>query len=180
MQLDFTVDWASRHFPVWAKWLAPFKNRPASALEIGSYEGRSAIWFLQNILNHPKSRLICIDRWRDADVHRRFLKNISASNVVARCEVHKGETNSRMRNLHTRFDFAYVDADHRAHALLSDAVMTWPLLNARGVLILDDYLWQDPEGKTMPPKVGIDAFLKVFVGQYELLHKSWQVIIRKL
>ena len=32
-------------------------------LEIGSFEGRSTIWFLENLLKNSKSTITCIDPW---------------------------------------------------------------------------------------------------------------------
>src|SRR5262245_17004027 len=57
---EFAYDWTSSHFPVWTKFLAPLMDQPANVLEIGSYEGRSAIFFL-NFLH--RSSLVCIDPW---------------------------------------------------------------------------------------------------------------------
>ena len=32
-------------------------------LEIGSFEGKSTIWFLDNILNNENSTITCVDPW---------------------------------------------------------------------------------------------------------------------
>ena len=39
-------DWFSQHIPVWTEVLAPLlaATDPIHVLEIGSYEGRSAVW----------------------------------------------------------------------------------------------------------------------------------------
>ena len=181
MDLEFTADWATSHFKLWAEVLAPLRGRPCTGLELGCYEGRSAIWFLQHVVTHPDARLVCIDGWWNENVYRRFLRNVVAANVVARCDVHRGSTHAQLRTLRQPFDFIYIDADHRAAAVLADAVLSWHLLPPDGVLIFDDYLWTDPDGADAPPpKVGIDGFLAAYEGRYELLHKDWQVILRKL
>lgn len=47
----FTEDWFSGNIPLWTEVLAPFKGKPdIHYLEIGVWEGRSAIWVLENIL----------------------------------------------------------------------------------------------------------------------------------
>lgn len=62
MPLQFTSDWFSQHIPVWTDVLRDLRGKPhLHFLEIGSYEGRSACWLLENILTHPGSRLTCID-----------------------------------------------------------------------------------------------------------------------
>ena len=55
---EFSTDWATSHFSVWRRVLAPLRGRGAQVLEIGSWEGRSAIFFL-NYLRDCK--IVCID-----------------------------------------------------------------------------------------------------------------------
>ena len=61
--MKFTADGFSSHIPNWERWLRPLAGQPTQVLEIGSYEGRSAVWLLQEILTHPESRLTCVDIW---------------------------------------------------------------------------------------------------------------------
>jgi hypothetical protein len=52
---------------------------------------------------------------------------------------------------------------------------------ARGGLVLfDDYEWNEMPKPLDNPGAGIDAFLKSITGQYRLVHKSYQVAIEKL
>ena len=60
---QFTYDWFSMHIPKWRVLLAEFVNRPCRLLEIGSFEGRSAMWLADNVLTHPAATLTCIDPW---------------------------------------------------------------------------------------------------------------------
>src|SRR5258708_25062571 len=55
---QFSTDWTSDHFPIWTVILAPWRDRAAHVLEIGSWEGRSAIFWLEYL---PRSQLVCID-----------------------------------------------------------------------------------------------------------------------
>ena len=43
---DFSCDWTTHHITMWAGVLEAFRDRPARVLEIGSWEGRSALFFL--------------------------------------------------------------------------------------------------------------------------------------
>ncbi|SKA84990.1 Methyltransferase domain-containing protein [Prosthecobacter debontii] len=175
----FTQDWTTHHFSKWREVLGPFAGREKlRGLELGSFEGRSALFFLQEIATHPTARLICMDHWRDREIHGRFLHNILSAGVHDRCEVRKGDSHQMLRSIRQRFDFIYIDADHRAEAVLTDAVLAWPILLPGGVLIFDDYEWEKAGQK--PPKLGIDAFLQVFAGQFEVLHIGWQVILKKV
>jgi hypothetical protein len=78
------------------------------------------------------------------------------------------------------FDAAYLDGSHIAADVLEDAVLTWRLLKPGGVLIFDDYRWDLYRDSVRSPGPGIDAFLAGFAGQYDVLHKDYQVILRKL
>jgi len=51
---------------------------------------------------------------------------------------------------------------------------------ANGVVIFDDYEFDQMEEETERPKLGIDAFLKAIDGQYRLIHKDYQVVIEKI
>src|SRR3979490_2737282 len=53
----FATDWTTWHFPNWLKWLAPYRDRKVRVLEIGSWEGRSALFFLNYL---PLARLVCV------------------------------------------------------------------------------------------------------------------------
>src|SRR4051794_40685706 len=65
---DFTSDWTSWHFPNWMAVLEPFRSAPARILEIGSWEGRSALFFLNYL---PQSRLTCVDTFGGNVEHHR-------------------------------------------------------------------------------------------------------------
>lgn len=179
----FTSDWWSKRIPQWEEFVKP--RMPATAanlLEVGSYEGRSALYMLHNLLPDDKSRLTCIDIWTKPDVERRFDVNIACSGHSHKVTKIKGEAFFALRALSpaARFDAAYIDADHIARSALTQAAMIWPLLKVGGVLVFDDYPWTDPNPTTeLSPKPGIDAFLALWEGRYTLLHKGWQVMLLK-
>ena len=49
-----------------------------------------------------------------------------------------------------------------------------------GIVIFDDYEFDEIEDESERPKLGIDAFLEAVEGQYRLMHKAYQVVIAKL
>ena len=47
---DFTQNWTKNHVKKWSEVLAELKGKSdIKAIEIGSFEGRSSIWFIDNI-----------------------------------------------------------------------------------------------------------------------------------
>ncbi|MDB5311966.1 MAG: putative rane protein, partial [Gemmataceae bacterium] len=57
----FTQDWVSSNLPVWERVLAPLVGQPVHALEVGVFEGRSTVWLLDHVLNHPDATLTWVD-----------------------------------------------------------------------------------------------------------------------
>jgi hypothetical protein len=178
---DFTRDFVTPFAHVWDEHLAPFKGRERLAmLEIGSYEGRSAVWFLENVLTHPSATLTCVDPFAARGIEPRFDHNLRVSGHGAKVEKLKGRSTVRLQELKDRrFDIVYVDGDHRAAAVLLDAHMSWPLLVPGGVLIFDDYQWAPEKPADERPQMAVDLFVAALDGGCEVLHKGWQVLVRK-
>jgi predicted O-methyltransferase YrrM len=143
---------AFAHSANFLKWIAPFVGKPVWGLEIGSHEGRSALWMMDNILTHPQSGLTCVDTWEGEEVQkaegmdfalkeRNFLDNTRAYRESGRLIVRKGDSARIVRILAKRYNFAYVDGSHVAPDVLIDAINVWNVLSPGGVMIFDDYLW---------------------------------------
>lgn len=189
---SFTSDWTSKHFALWADLLAGFRDHPVRVLEIGSWEGRSALFFLNYL---PKSTIVCIDTFSggedmqhaapdalDAipDCERRFIDNLLP--FGARVEVRKMRSVEALPQLAIegrQFDLAYIDGSHMAADVYADAMLTWPLIRLGGLVIFDDYEWKHhpkPEGR---PKPGINCALAKLRGTFETVHCGYQIAIRK-
>jgi predicted O-methyltransferase YrrM len=160
-------------------------------LEVGCFEGRATVWLLENVLTHPSSRIVCVDSF---DVHAEqeafFDANVALVGATARVEKKKGLTVSVLPALAGRtFDWIYVDADHRAISVLTDAVLGWPLLRRGGYLVFDDYEWDrkllEPEFLDHPQlaflstRRGIDAFLAFTKDHAERVHQGYQVVLKR-
>lgn len=162
--------------------LDQFKTQPTRALEIGSYEGRSTIWLLENILTHEDSTITCIDAWNSRNVTKeheaRFDRNILASGYSTKVQKLKEDHWRALCHLPYGFDLCYIDGDHEAQSVFEDAVWSFRLTKPNGIIIFDDYEWH---GKcNVPPKPAIDGFLQSYQPRLEILHKEYQVIVRKV
>ena len=61
----FTSDWTGALRNIWPAHVLPLldRQRPVNWLELGSYEGRSALWTIENMFLNPDSRVTCVDGW---------------------------------------------------------------------------------------------------------------------
>lgn len=188
---QFTEDWVSPHSGVWREHLKHLKGRRnIHALEIGSFEGRSALWFLENILTDATSTITCVDLFIGKTYEDQFDHNIQVSTLGKKVRKIKGSSQTILRQLKlNHYDFIYVDGSHFAVNVLMDAVLSWDLLKVGGIIIFDDYLMNanaipqlrmaEQETPWALPRMAIDAFLQVFRPYLELRYRGYQVIVRK-
>lgn len=200
-EYDFTSDWFSAHIPVWTALLG---DMPVigKILEIGSYEGRSAVWLLEHGFRGGGSRdLYCIDTWEGAPEHAgtdmsaveaRFHHNVgiaSARSGDAATHVLKGRSDEHLVSLiagghRASFDVIYVDGSHDCSHVLSDLVLAFQLCRVDGIIICDDYLWRvgarGQENLLDQPKLAIDAFVNCYARRLALYNTPlYQLHIRK-
>ena len=176
-QYSFTTDWMSGRVEDWRRYLGKFAGQAGvKMLEIGSYEGRSAVWFLENILTHPTSRLVCVDVFYDPRRELRFDHNIKLSGAAAKVDKRRGKSETILHRLEkTLFDLIYVDGCHEAPAVMLDAMLSWELLKPGGILIFDDYEWEPTRPPEDRPQLAIDLFLRSQSGRYDLLDQSYRL-----
>lgn len=89
---------------------------------MGTFEGRSAIWLLQNILTDPKSSITCVDVF-DERLELFFDHNMRVLGLTGKVVKLKGKSQDVLRKMPRGgvFDFAYIDACHLATCTLTDA-----------------------------------------------------------
>jgi predicted O-methyltransferase YrrM len=187
--MAFTQDWFSHNIPSWQRTFAPLAGKPdLRVLEIGSFEGRSACWLLANVLTGEGARIDCIDTFAGSMEHagtgipKMPLLAIFEENVAPwsdRVMTHVGESGAILPALAGLFDVIYVDGSHTAKDVLTDGVLCWRLLKDDGILIFDDYQWQQYPQPELNPKLGIDAFLHAHMGWFDLIELGYQVTVKK-
>jgi hypothetical protein len=180
-QYQFSEDWFTYNIPVWQWMFERFKGKEnLHYLEIGVFEGRSAIWMLENVLTHPTARLTAVDIFF-GDLEKKFRENLEKSGSQSKVNILKGTSQERLRQLPLdSFDIIYLDGSHRAKHVFLDAALSWDLLKGGGLLIFDDYELELKAPADLRPKVPIDTFLLAFAEELELVHKGYQVAVRKI
>lgn len=200
---EFTTDWFSHNkdnFDLALSTIAATSKTP-EILEIGSFEGRSAIYMLETL---PSCNVTCVDTFQGSMEHSekekenllsRFLKNVQSFIDAKRLSVFVGDSKQVLSEFHVRpdvkklFDLIYVDGDHTSAGVINDLVRAWEILRPGGILIMDDYLWSI--GVEMPDKskvqlmqqmpfTAINFFLQAYWGKYQVLRMGYQVMIQKL
>jgi hypothetical protein len=168
----FSADWVNVGGRVadWTAALAPYKGRPdVHALEIGSFEGRSALWFLDHVLTDDSSTITCIDPFGPG-YEATFDANVEASGRAHRVVKLKGLSSQVLRSLEPNsYDFIYIDGCHLASCAYLDAALSWDLLKVGGTMIFDDYVWALKRQAPGRPKLAIDAFVESFLPFIDVL-----------
>lgn len=186
----FTTDWFSIWIPIWREHVLPHIAPVDDArwLEVGSYEGRSALWTLDNLLLGKRASLICLDAWySEPEYEPIFDANLAGRPNVTKI---KGQFENTVPSLLTddnlgSFHGAYLDGSHQEVETLASAKAIWRLLRPGGILVFDDYNHEIYPGV----KLAVDSFLSRQDVHYDLLFKgpppaisqqsSWQVIVMK-
>jgi len=190
---QYTTDWFKWAPQVWEH-LIPHLPARKNFLEIGSFEGRSAVWITQHMMEDG-GELVCIDTWEGGEEHTpedmagteaRFHNNIGLvmGNFVDRKVLPIKSTSVEalggLLAQKKQFDFIYIDGSHTAKDVLTDACMSWPLLKDKGFMVFDDYMWKPP-GFTLlqRPKIAVDTFVNIFEDELIVTHIGYQLIVRK-
>lgn len=188
---DLSNDWLGEKLLPWFSVLEPRKADAAKVLEIGSWEGRSAIGFLEIL---PNATITCVDwfngspnHWDDpamrgtlSQMETRFDRNLAA--YGARVRKIKARSVAAMDSLALRgekFDVIYIDGSHRRDDVLADSVMAWRLLALGGTLIWDDLGWKPEWEASERPDDGIAMFCAMFGSCFTEIHRDWQLIVNK-
>lgn len=195
----FTQDFFSQNIPKWDSYKYLFNNlENKRCLEIGSFEGRSTIYLVENYCNGKGSYVDAVDTWEGSIEHstadknglyNRFINNLNPYIKNHKVNVYRGISSDILIKLieevrdekREKYDFIYIDASHFAKDVLMDTVLSWRLLKNGGLMFFDDYLW--PYYKEQPwlkPKVAINGFLESYSTMYELLYKDYQIHIKKI
>lgn len=199
----FTEDWFSEDGLEFLKKIN--NSKELHILEIGSFEGKSTIWFLENLLKHKNSTITCVDPWLDFSqdknslnsyssntsewkliekgIKKNFLSNIVESEYFNKVFIRQGLSEKILPSLISEqksYDIIFIDGNHTAPCVLIDSVMSWSLLKNGGILIFDDYLWGLDKPSTIRPKESIDYFILTFADYISELHSNYRKIIKKL
>lgn len=194
--MKFTMNfWNDCHYKNFEKIATHFRReqRTIEILEIGTFEGRTTTWILENIEN---SNVVCIEPEPFVNFHNnldpwlesgrlRWIKEYSFKALIQEYLVGN------------KYDLVYVDGDHFAPSVLQDAILSWKILKKDGILLFDDFgmiisdnyfyishkefeNYKNDGCMWIHPREGIQAFLNLYKGQYKFFIDNYQVGVQKI
>lgn len=177
------TEWHLQNVAAWKRVVKPrLPDRPSTFIEIGSHQGSSCVFLCGEILR-PADRIICVDPWGDASAEAVF---DAATSNLRQVTKHRGKSADYLTQISAatpdfRVECVYIDGDHDSSSVLADAVLSWRLLALGGMLVFDDYRWEQPPSVVgqQCPAIGVDAFIDAYLLQLEVLHRGTCVVVRK-
>jgi predicted O-methyltransferase YrrM len=164
----FTQDWFSHNIPFFEKFLSNLKD--LRILEIGSFEGKSALWMIQNL--KPK-KIVLVDPGKESNIILKL--NLSGLEYTL---IEKPNNEAWKDYIFDEFDFVYIDGSHSSKNCYFDMILGWTVLKPGGIMAIDDYAWPLKDSDGTSPKEAVDIFLER--KDYTLLHKGYQVWLSKI
>jgi predicted O-methyltransferase YrrM len=162
------------------------KSKQYNILEIGCFEGLSSVFFADNLLDDINSTLTCVDPFLtiDDNDHKQFLTNNEEKNFdynikvcknADKIEVLKITSDKFFETNNKTYNFIYIDGSHECDFITRDMENSFNALEHNGIMWMDDY----EGGDGIKIKNTMNNFLKKYEGQYDIIHKSYQLAIRK-
>lgn len=180
MDKDFTQDWNKEFI----KNTQGLKGTVNFALEIGAFEGLTSTYICDNLLKDKEARMIVIDPLTDEYLpghednalfvgqYDRFVRNTREYPIeLVRMTSDKAFRQHGFKDY--RFDFIYIDGDHRKEAVYNDGANAFHCCRVGGHILFDDYKWRQETAD------GIDAFIRDYSNFLEVVIKDYQVMIKK-
>jgi predicted O-methyltransferase YrrM len=174
----FTSYWFEPHQPRWTDIVVPRYEdvKDAQWLEVGTYEGRSAFWTVENVLKGDKKHITCVDTWDGSDsdfstwgdpnYEKTFDENVKGDPRFTKL---KGRSSDILPTLSSqKFHGAYIDGSHTFANAYLDASLVWNLLLVDSIMVLDDY--RSPKDPGV--REAVNTFLSEHRGRAEILGES--------
>jgi predicted O-methyltransferase YrrM len=189
----FDHNWFEQNVENFQKLFSGYKGEPKlKVLEIGSFEGRSAAWFLDNVKD---CEVTCVDTWSGSREHEGnpeidFVK--AESNFDHNMTFHRGRVTKIQADSYDacmelykrgeKFDLIFIDGSHTAKDVNCDLVTSWRLGKIGTLFYCDDYFWgYDMYKQNSPtfnflldtPKLGIDSFTNVYANKIKFMEGTY-------
>jgi predicted O-methyltransferase YrrM len=179
---NFTTDWFQNSS---LKGLLLDLVNPLEAnqiLEIGSYEGASACFIADNLLDHEESFLICVDPFSTDDsttivntsTIEIYKKNIAESKNYKKIKFNQQFSKDFFEKNTIIYNFIYIDGSHTPEDITLDFEYSLKFISKNGIIWMDDYGGGDGSSKTL-----IDKLFEKHSDNLKIIHKGYQIGFQK-
>lgn len=152
-------------------------------LEIGSFEGRSSIFFLNYFKN---SHIACVDTWKGSHEQNETLMNKvensfnnNSNQFNDRIKKYKIDSNSFFKNCKENFDFIFIDGYHHYNQVLLDAQNAIKYVNKDGYILFDDFTYRYGGHKKGENAINaINEFLNINKSRLKIIYIYHQVLLK--
>lgn len=137
VKTDAIPSWTSGHE---LAWLCEAATQAKKICEIGSYHGKSALCMA---LANPEAWMVCIDNCENPEVEATFAKNLLDQIVALKVFFVMGTSADLSFVMHSKFEFAFVDAGHQENDVSGDIANLLPHMAPGAILSGHDWRHHD-------------------------------------
>lgn len=178
-----TEKWFTKNIFFFNKILNDFFIKKISILEIGCYEGYSALYWIKYF---PAAKLTCVDTFKGSEeqpstknfflVEKNFDFNLK---LQKRLKKIKSLSSDFFKKIKDFYNIIYIDGSHKAKDVYIDAINADKFLTKDGYLIFDDYFWKLYKNK-QDPIYGINKFLEKHKKKYQIIYVNQLIFLKKI
>lgn len=183
---NFSNDWFTENIPVWLSILKWIKEEKIDCLEIGSYEGMSALFTLKYF---NQSQVDCVETFGGSDEHKKinFDKveknfNQNLKDYTNRYNLYKMTSDGFFLDFSKTktYDLIYIDGSHHSKQVYKDAINSFNCLKKNGIMIFDDFLKKYYLDINENPISAIFEFIKKNKNNLDVIYVGYQLFIKKI
>ena len=181
-----TTDYFSINAYYWSTILNKNLNN-FSYLEIGSWEGNSALYILKNFMT---KKVVCVDIWDlyDDNYKEEHLKRFenfkyNLKEFEKKFSFFKNTSDKFFEINREKFDLIYIDGSHEAQQVYKDISNSWACLNHNGIIVCDDYFYGNIYSNTNQdvPALSINRFLRENKDMIQIICvNNTQIFLKKI
>ena len=192
----YTYDNFSKHLPVWEEHvltqLSYLNEQRAYFLDIGSGEGASTLWLLNNIAKQTYSRVYSCDYWYQKETEKIFDKNVVESELSYKNIKLKGNIPYKLSEIAIttqtgtlqKFHMIYVNCTTQSAEALTILLNAFNLLKDEGIMVVNNYESKHKinllGGQAVHYREALHFYLRLLAGKVEIMHEGKQLIVRKI
>ena len=184
---DFSASWFLNNYKIFGNFLPNDLEKKFKYLEIGSFEGMSALFVLNFWKN---SNVTCVDTWETSDDESQVL-NYNFENIEAKFDRNlknyshikiKSSSVDALKGLKANnsfFDFVYIDGSHNGIDVYNDAKASFEILNNNGVIFFDDII-NIYDSIEMQPYNAFEKFYEINKKKIKILYLKNIAVVQKI